>query len=113
MSLTVHVNIPNLINYLILGIKPVGEDPKEVGGDSRLLWFESDHPFHNCFIAHDRAYTAQSDSRQEGWSRWQVDKLFLDRMLAIAEAKEDPELTKQACIIYLYVRAHGESWWND
>lgn len=108
-GLEVTINVPNLINYLILGIKPKGEDSWEGGGDSRLLYFDESHPFHQPFRWHDKMYSSPQ-ARTEGWARWRVDQEFLYQMLSLSW--DDPEQIEEAVIIYLYVVNNGANWWK-
>lgn len=101
----VTVDIPGVIQYLLLGWE-TPDDDMVVIGHSRVAYLSEKDPGHVFLPAavwHDACYTAGA-SIQEGedrWPRWKVDAYFLKLMFDIAE--DDLELQKEACTLYLAV----------
>jgi hypothetical protein len=111
MSLEVTINVPNFLIYLLTGVTPIGEDKKDVIGDSRLAYLGQRHPFAQAAKLHDKRYSGIERSKMGGgnFTRFQADEEFLKNMLPYIHENED--LTKQAVMLFLFVRHYGEDWW--
>jgi len=107
------VNVGNLLEEILLGWSPAGDDPAIVIGDSRVAYLFQKDPgdiFIEAAAWHDAAYTAGSSAQKE-MHRWEVDKHLLEMMLAIAHS--DRELIKEALTLYMFVRVYGSAWWDN
>lgn len=108
----VTINVPTFLLYLLVGIKPIGEDQKEVIGDSRLAYLGEGHPFTQAARWHDQMYLKDYRKQKlQGMTRFQVDEQFLKAMLAYTFGKE--ELVREAIVLFLFVRQYGGAWFED
>lgn len=101
----VTVDIPGVIQYLLLGWE-APDDDMVVIGHSRVAYLSDKDPGHvflPAAIWHDACYAAGASIQTgpDSWPRWRVDAHFQKLMLDIA--KDDLELQKEACTLYLAV----------
>lgn len=104
------LNIGGLLEYLLLGDLP--DDQAVVIGHSRVAYLSKRDPGH-VFLGpamwHDACY-GEGSGAQDAWSRAQVDRMFLEKMLIIADG--DYRLEKEAVVLYLLVRKHAAPLWE-
>jgi len=117
----VTIDTGGLIQFLLLGDIPGGDDDRVAIGISRVAYLSEKDPGHIFLDAarwHDAAYT-NGASIQKEWPRWKVDVEFLDKMLAevhsdlyIYSAAEKLALEKEAMTLFLVVRKYGGAAWE-
>lgn len=112
MSLEITVNVPNFLLYLLTGVTPIGEDQKDVIGDSRLAYLGENHPFVTAATWHDAVYKREKRAELvDSFTRFDLDLHFLNAMLSYCHGDEG--LTKQAVMLFLFVRQYGEPWFEN
>jgi hypothetical protein len=117
----VTVNVGGLIQFLLLGEVPGGDDKANVIGLSTVAYLSAKDPAHVLLPAaewHDGAYLKGS-SIQATWPRWKVDLHFYNMMVEICHwptLSKTPEerllLEKEAWTLYLWVREYGQAAWE-
>lgn len=108
----VTLEIPNVLLYLLTGVKPISEDKAEVIGDSRLAYLGEDHPFTQAARWHDQLYLTDYRAKNNiTMSRLEVDIHFLNAMLSYTFG--DEQLVKEALMLFMFVRKFGTDWWED
>lgn len=110
------VDTGGLLQYLLLGEIPGGDDDRLLIGISRVAYLSKKDPGHVFIDAarwHDAAYQSGASIQQE-WPRWKVDKHFLDMMIDIVHfdiynfsAEKRDELETEALTLFRIVRKYG------
>ncbi|WZO97299.1 hypothetical protein EP7_004324 [Isosphaeraceae bacterium EP7] len=114
----VTVDLGGMVEFLLLGEVPGGDDEANVIGLSTVAYLSAKDPGHVLLPAaiwHDAAYRSGASIQSE-WPQWMVDREFLDKMLAIANSptlhitpEQRYDLEREALALYLLVRKWGRN----
>jgi len=118
----VTVDIGGMIEFLLLGEVPGGDDEASVIGISTVAYIAKKDPAHvflPAAIWHDAAYVKGS-SAQSTMMRHEVDVEFFKKCIDIANSPtlnitqtERFELEKEAVALFLMVRKYGDAAWEN